>query len=310
MAKQPKENSSLETNTREKEIVEEIEKLAQLAKPVEPASFPIVILGGYGRDKRTSDLYNRSVDDPKYSNFDSFALEPEALDSNIKVKFLKEDSNDDVKEVVLPYGVVVVFGMTRSAKTELLKYILKQTSGTFIRFMEPEPPTMTSISELIVRMENFLNSDKQVFAVDSIRDIIYNSLNKSAAGKGGVNTGIYGDLTALNALAANRKKLIIAVVNPTTDDDSAEIMARGIEGSVAGMFTSLRYGAVKFVARTKDNMRTERRYSYKPENEVKIDYNARGSLTLELSQDTVSTKAEPTGSGKIVGQTLIKKLIK
>lgn len=310
MAKQPKQETQLDVTSRENEIVQEIEKLAQMAKPTEPTSFPIVILGGYGRDKKTSEIYNRSVDDPKYSNFESFSLEPEPLDSNIKVKFLKEDSNSDVKEVILPYGVVVVFGMTRSAKTELLKYIMKQTNGTFIRFMEPEPPTMTSISELIVRIESFLNSDKQVFAVDSIRDIIYNSLNKSAAGKGGVNTGIYGDLTALNALAANRKKLIIAVVNPTTDDDSAEIMARGIEGSVAGMFTSLRYGAVKFVARTRDNMRTERRYTYKPDDEIKIDYNARESLTLELNHNSQNGKPEATGSGKIVGQTLIKKLIK
>lgn len=241
--------------------------------------YPVVVIGGYPDDPNYGAAFTITVDDPALSELEDYPLESDALDSNVTVEFVDGDSNE-TKTLVLPYGVVVVFGQTRSGKSELLKYILKQTGGTYVRFMEAETPAMTDPHRFSKAIKKFLQSkDGVVFGGDSFRHLMYASKIKSAAGKGGVNTGIYGDLTALSIVAAQRKKIILAVVNPATDDDLADVMALGIEGAVSGMFIAKGYGRCKFVARTQDNMRSMRVLSYSPEDKKSAKF---GRLNLNM----------------------------
>lgn len=220
--------------------------------------YPVIVLSGYSSNREYKYI-TKSVDDPNFELLEDFPLDPVAPDSPHKVMFTASVDQQDI-EIDLPYGLVVVFGRTSSGKSELLKYLItqlrKKEQVTFIRFKEPELPTMIDPYLLSARIREIAVGPIAIGAIDSFRHQVFSSENgKSAAGKGGINTGIYEDLTNLSVILARRKKTLIAIINPSTDDDSADIMAKGIEGAVAGMFIAKGYQRTTYVARTIDNNR-------------------------------------------------------
>lgn len=295
-----KDNGNNDSMPEEEELGE---KFNEEGHSFKSEDFPIVILGGYGSSEAKERAFSLSVGHLE-DGMETFSPDVESLDSPITVPFIDSDSGKP-KEVTLPYGVVAVFGSTGSGKTSLLKYLHNYTKGEYVRFMEPELPAMTNPHLLMDRIERFLKDHSlSVLEIDSIRFMIYNPKKKSAAGKGGVSTGIYGDLTALSIVAAKLRKTIIVVVNPTTDDDAADIMARGIEGSISGIFVAQRYGACKFTARTDDNMRVPRRYDYTPGDKVAINYRAK-STVITFDHDDSNKVADLVAT--TVGRSLLKK---
>lgn len=262
--------------------------------------FPTVIIGGYTRERGVIDQYGYTRDDVAGLVAAQNGI-PFEIDSGHFVKLL--DETGAAKEIELPFGLTVVFGVSNSGKSELIKVLSSQLKIPVLRFQEPELPTMMEPHALIQEIENFLLSpDQTVMAIDSFRFVVYNSASKSAAGKGGVNTGLYSDLTALSVSAAYRKKCILVVINPMSDDSSSEIVAKAIEGSVAGLFVADGYGSCSYRARTSSSMRTKKQYSY-------VVRDKDGSFTKGATDLVFGDSANTGNSGKDLSAVLMSRLL-
>lgn len=216
---------------------------------VEKISFPHVVLGGYTSRQGVIEVFGMTQDDSSLTA----SVTDFSLDSGIKIKFANDGGSET--NVELAYGVTAIFGVSNSGKSELSKYLAYQLNVPVFRFSEPEIPSVMEPHILISEIEKFLQSEEQVMIIDSFRFFIYNTAQKSAAGKGGVNTKLYSDLTALSVTAAFRRKSIIVVLNPMSDDDSSEIVFKALEGSISGLFKAKDYGNCQYASRVSSSMR-------------------------------------------------------
>lgn len=161
--------------------------------------------------------------------------------------------------MIIPTGVTAIYGMTGAGKSELAKMIgrrLNVSNDSFIRFHEPELPSILSVDVLFRELSEFLKSDRKIFIWDSARFFVYNTNGRRAAGKGGISSAFYSDLTALSVLASYLGKTIIVVINPMVDDPKdVGTIANALEGSLSAVMQAKSYGKFKMTARTSYSQR-------------------------------------------------------
>lgn len=245
-----------------------------------------IFIGGYGSDADndapgaktkliSGDLLNwaqnEEISHHRSGNGFGFGFEP--------VTTLSIDMHDTTTtnkvNIPLPAGLIGLYGPSGTGKTHLLQYILNKVENPlFVRFNEPELPiTHFSPNDVVATIEEFLDGDALVGGIDSFRFWIYNTLGKSAAGKGGVSTGLYSDLTQLSNALAMKGKTLIVIINPMSPDaDSRATVLNALDGSLAGVIEAISYGKFSYKARTSENMRTNKTYS--------VDFND-GKETVE-----------------------------
>lgn len=207
-----------------------------------------------------------------------------SFDPEVTMKIPVVDVVDDKDfEIELPTGCVIMFGQSGTGKSALINYIvgLAKENIIFARFNEPElPVTHFRAHELLKEVEEFINNEEgpKIMAIDSFKYFVYNSKGRSAAGRGGINTNLYSDLTQLSNAAAMVGKTLLIIINPlSTDDESKKAVMNALDGSVAGVMETLRYGRFAYKARTASNNRT--RMEYRVDFDTKKD----GSLKIKKS---------------------------
>lgn len=171
----------------------------------------------------------------------------------------------------LPLGVTVVIGKSSTGKTTfVLNYLAaaihakKAGAVHYIKAFEPGSDidlaklSYTSVPtfevELASTIAHQLTSDStDVIIVDSLRYLFYSS-SGGATGKGGVNMGLFMDLTFLDNLARRYGKRIVVLVNPmTNDDDSLDFYVEAAVGAVSGVAKLISPGNIKFTNRDSDS---------------------------------------------------------
>lgn len=196
---------------------------------------------------------------------DSFAILDDRTVENsgsVKVSGLSSEGVNN-SEIIFPSGVIGIYGKTASGKSVLTGILQDALNGKFIRFHEPEIPSILRTDDFFDEVISFLKSSDRVLLVDSLRFFIYNVLGKRAAGKGGISSAFFSDLTALSVLCSYLGKTIFVVINPMVDDEKdINRISHSLEGSLAGLITTRQYGSFSYVARTKLNNRSSITYSY------------------------------------------------
>ena len=207
-----------------------------------------------------SDLWESIKDSQEFETVDPLTIEAKEY---IKVSGFYVDGEPG-HSLSIPKGVTAIYGMTGSGKSELAKLLHKHTKADFIRFHEPELPALLDYKELFRRIEAFLlDPEREILIIDSFRFFVYNTEGRRAAGKGGISSALYSDLTALSVLASYLNKSIIIVINPMTNDEKeVERIAHVLEGSLSAVMQARKYGSFKMTARTKASLRTGVLYTF------------------------------------------------
>lgn len=162
-----------------------------------------------------------------------------------------------------PAGVIPIFGTTGSGKSTLAYFLAKTLKAEFIRFGEPEIPSIHSPRDVMAGCHDFLNNeDSKFLVIDSFRPFMFLDTEKASMGKGGVNNALYMDFTALSSLASWAGKTIFIVINPLAfNKDDIETVRSNLESSTIGLLHTTEYGQFNFVSRTKSNNRIPILYS-------------------------------------------------
>jgi hypothetical protein len=160
-------------------------------------------------------------------------------------------------------GVTVMFGQAGTGKTVTINYMREGLAredhkSSLIRYGEPE---LTPVSEgvatlpllrpqdLLLKIGQTLFSDSRVIFVDSFREFVY-SPAKSAAGKGGMNMGIFNELTRLSAVTTFLGKSLVIALNPlTADADLIDMYREALGGSVTTVMIMNSPGSVSVSSR-------------------------------------------------------------
>jgi hypothetical protein len=193
-------------------------------------------------------------------------------------------------------GLTTIYGQTSSGKTQLMKRMYENTDPSicsFIRFHEPEIPSMLSLDELFKAIYDFLSDNtKEILYIDSLRFFVFNTAGRRAAGKGGISSAFYSDLTALSVIASYLKKSIVVVVNPMTKDSKEmESIANSLEGSVSSVFSARSYGNFTVTSRDELTKRDHIGYTFS-DDELECDVYTENETTddhnddVELNVDT------------------------
>lgn len=163
----------------------------------------------------------------------------------------------DRDSIVLPLGVTALFGRSGQGKTflayeRLFKTMDRKESGRvkYMKLFEPGPDheiakvsKNISIPRLEVEAASeiatalLMKGGPDLLILDSLRYLFYSS-SGGATGRGGVNMGLFMDLTHLDTVAMALGKSILAVINPMTDDDTAfSFYQEAAKGAVASLVT-------------------------------------------------------------------------
>lgn len=174
-----------------------------------------------------------------------------------------EMASGEEKKLDIPAGVIPIFGVTGAGKTQLASYLTGILEADYLRFGEPEIPSIHSPSLLIRNIHEFLNHPtKKILIIDSFRPFFYMTTSKASIGKGGINNALYMDFTALSSIATWAGKTILIVINPlATSKDDIETTKGNLESSTMGLIHVTSYGKFSFVARTQENKREVELYS-------------------------------------------------
>lgn len=131
-------------------------------------------------------------------------------------------------------GAACVLGKPYSGKTLFADTLRKRNPAdvVVIRFREPEVDALLYERNLVKEFYRALKSSAGLIFIDSLRTTFY--VSGGATGKGGVNMGIYGLLTAFDVLAKHHDKVVMFSLNPmTTDEDAIQFYIEAAKGSVA-----------------------------------------------------------------------------
>jgi hypothetical protein len=251
-----------------------------------------VIISGYG-----SDVHSDVEAVTELIDFDTVAWVKENLTHETRqgLDMLKighrvdniVTTDGEVTSLGLPIGVTVVFGKSGTGKSHLMEFLANKLGFDIVRFSEPEIPCYLNPNSVIKEIEEFLeDKTRTIFGMDSFRFWVFNSKKRGAAAKGGINTSIYSDLTALSVVASMLNKTILVVLNPMSDDDSVlSTVTQALEGSVSGVIRTRAYGEFSFVARTEENNR--KMETYVVDFEVSSTTKARkdSEVKIEFKQD-------------------------
>lgn len=216
-----------------------------------------------GEDPQATSTYNRPLSDWAETQKDigskfhplTQSFEP-VITGTISVSEVG-DSEKGMKELEIPAGLIAVFGRTGVGKSQLAARLAIQLQADYIRFGEPEVPSIHDPIVAIKLIDDFINSDKKFAVIDSFRPWFYMVTKKASIGKGGVNNALYMDLTALSSICTMAGKTLFALINPlTTGKDDVENVRSNLESSTMGLIDVTSYGQFSFVARTDQNRRT------------------------------------------------------
>lgn len=226
---------------------------------------------GYHKD-HTSEMRcsaeDRIKENPELGILDTkgFGFEP-IITQSLEFMNVAKRSNELIN---FPAGVIPIFGTTGSGKSTLAYFLASTLNAEFIRFGEPEIPSIHSPKDVMAGTHDFLNNDKSKFLViDSFRPFMFLDTEKASMGKGGVNNALYMDFTALSSLASWAGKTIFIVINPLAfNKDDIETVRSNLESSTIGLLHTTEYGQFTFVSRTKSNNRIPILYStnYDPQS--------------------------------------------
>lgn len=229
--------------------------------------YNLAVSGFTNGDAKSFELeydYNELLNYAKTS--DDVVMYPDGLTFENKTHFTISGFGDNGDESIeLPSGLIIVYGLTNSGKSELTKRIAVISKCRYVRFSEPELPSVSSHITLFDMMDEFIQSDEKLMGIDSFRKFIYSYIGDSqrAAGKGGISGALYSDLTDLSTLLSLAGKTVIAVINPMTDkEEDVRTIAHSIEGSVAGIIEAKGFGKFKITSRGLDAMREGKLITY------------------------------------------------
>lgn len=166
---------------------------------------------------------------------------------------------DGVKDYIdIPYGVTVIIGASGSGKTALGEWIAKTLNGKHMRVLEPEVPCYTDVNEALGALGDFLASENDhVLIKDSIRYVVFNPGERTAAGTGGMNMALFTHLTVLSVMAESLGKMLFLILNPVTvSADSMKLYIEALNGSVNGVMHIEQPGRFTWYARTAQNLRS------------------------------------------------------
>lgn len=158
----------------------------------------------------------------------------------------------------IPYGVTVIIGPSGSGKTALGEWIASTLNGQHMRVLEPEVPCYTDVQEALGALGDFLASDQNdVLVKDSIRYVVFNPGERTAAGTGGMNMALFTHLTVLSVMAESLGKMLFLILNPVTvSADSMKLYIEALNGSVNGVMHVEQPGRFTWYARTMQNLRS------------------------------------------------------
>lgn len=152
--------------------------------------------------------------------------------------------------VELPTGVVVVMGMSGSGKTRLTRDFMfaNNARSKFVTYGEPvlqnfaryypgadvaefEPMLATILASYLC------DSAIDLIILDSLRYLFYGA-SSGSTGKGGVDMGLFTNLTFLDNVASALGKTVIVIINPLTDDPAVfKFYEEAAMGAVAGVIS-------------------------------------------------------------------------
>lgn len=116
-------------------------------------------------------------------------------------------------------GLMIVAGPGNTGKTPLLHAIATHLVGeekyACVRFGEPLSGYVTDFDELVMDIAHGLLQHR-VIVIDSLKDVIGNAGGNATSS--GIARGAWQLLSDLGSLAASRGSLIIAALNPTSND--------------------------------------------------------------------------------------------
>jgi hypothetical protein len=168
-------------------------------------------------------------------------------------------------------GAAVVLGKPYSGKTLFADTLHKRnpTDVVVLRFREPEIDSMLFERNLVAKFYKALKSSASCIFIDSLRTTFY--VSGGATGKGGVNMGIYGLLTAFDILAKHHDKVVMFSLNPmTTDEDAIQFYLEAAKGSVAHTIHATAPKLLNVSSRS-STTRDDFRQKYEPVNGPSID---------------------------------------
>lgn len=242
-----------------------------------------------GPPKETSVEFSSSFVDKVLGDPTQFTtLNPTTMAPIKKLSLMGLTTSDgNPEKLVFPSGVIVIYGKTGTGKSETLKVLSSALKSNYLRFHEPEIPSILNPQELIKGVSDFLASDKQSLAWDSARFFIFNVNGKRAAGKGGISAAFYSDITALSVLCNYLNKTIFVVVNPMVDDEATvNNIATALAGSAAGVITTRSYGSFNYSARTEESMRKTKTFHYVDDDGKPLICEGKDNTDLENDENS------------------------
>lgn len=149
-------------------------------------------------------------------------------------------------------GLHLVVGGTSAGKSVWLS---KQGADVTIRWGEPAEvydldPSSIQVADILEALAVGLTLASAGFrvAIDSFRNLVFGVTG--AAGPGGVSVELYSALTSINNVCAQLDVLLVALVNPMSEGEKAQLVYNNIAASVAGMTVVDNGALVSQTART------------------------------------------------------------
>lgn len=200
--------------------------------------------------------------------------------------------------IEIPSGVIPIFGKTGTGKSVMGGYLAEILNAIYVRFGEPEIPSIHKIEDMLEILHLFFNSEADVIVIDSFRPFFYLNSDKASTGKGGINNALYMDLTALSSLAMWAGKTVFIVINPMSfSNEDFETVRINVESSTIGLITTQSYGLFEFRARTGNNNRTP--VIYRTNYEMQEGKSGSGKNIFTSSNEAGNSEISDALSGKI-----------
>lgn len=155
-------------------------------------------------------------------------------------------------------GLMIVAGKGDTGKTPLIHalgaHLTDDNGYGCIRFGEPLSGYTTDFDELVMDVAHGLLSER-VLVIDSLKDVIGNAGGNATSS--GIARGAWQLLSDLGALAASRGSLVIAALNPTSNDPKiVELVEEAVRSNSTSLVVpSAVAGSWTVVSRTGEGLR-------------------------------------------------------
>lgn len=150
-------------------------------------------------------------------------------------------------------GASCLLGAPKSGKTLFSKVLVTRNPELVkvIRYREPEDDSLFYEASLVREFWTALRGDSDVIFIDSLRTTFYAA--GGTTGKGGVNMGTFGLMTAFDLIARAFNKTVIFALNPmTTNESDVEFYLSAANGSVTHTIHALSPLSLAFSSRAGD----------------------------------------------------------